>query len=50
MYEGIACNTDLTITSFPALDNDRPRQELIFFHILSLMYENVAFLLLPIIE
>jgi len=50
MHEGIACNTDLIITSLPAFDNALPLHAFIRFQIRSLIKEKTDLLSLPIIE
>jgi len=49
-YEGMACKTDLIITSRPALDKYLLLQELIFFQTRSLIKAKVALRSLPTID
>lgn len=50
IYEGMACKTDLILTSRPAFDGHLPLQELIFGQTRSLIKANVALRFQHIIE
>jgi len=49
-YDGIACNTELIVTSRSALNKHLLLQEFILCQTRSLIYENIVVRFLPIIE